>query len=807
MNQPFTRFAAAFLSCAFFTPCSALPPVKGRRAVFEISTAVVIADPPRFGANLEPPAMSHWGTEPWHNQWWSAPNPNPVTARHKGTATGGSVTTLADDKGPGIGYYDVFRDGFFEGGTAVVYRLVDGRMHLVREGGIARYQASKDGPNQITFAEPGPAVRAGDEYVLTTVRTEFPKSVTRTMGDNPWWLYSGLALNNGHEKAIWESGVRTALAPDAPPGGGGASFALTVPPGYTGERVSVGTWFLSAEKPDWPRLTPGKTYTLRVWLKQSGMATGTVDLRIANLANPSFTVTNQWKEYTADFTGAPPETHAERLDIGTTEPGTLLIDNIVIVEKAGPSDFGFYPAVVDTLKRFRPGTLRLWALQENKGFGKALDDALGNTATSNLTFKETFGAQTTAPVGLHQQVERCARIGTDPWIITSTMFTAQEQKNLIEYLAGPATSPYGKKRADWGRPNPWTDTFHQIRIEMGNETWNPTFAPQAFAFRGAVYGAYSEYMFQQMKSSPWFKPERFQFVLNGWVAQTKDDEWSFGAQALRNSPSAQAIDIAYYTGGWDSVGLMKSDNEVESWMNILTFSRRMLSPRASQFKKTADSIASLQNRPGAVQSLVYEAGPGYTLPGPGKFNQKEQEEGKSLAQAINSLDIFMSNLREGYGDQSFFTFRNGHYWASHNRQWGEHIAWKALGMRNALLTGDLITATAREMVTLDLPETQADVVSQTNSADKKITSFPPVPDLPLMLISRRLDGPTEVTLELPYEPQSGYVLHVLSGESPALHNIHEEIVKVQTYELDGMTRTFTLPVPKHSVVVLINQAR
>jgi alpha-L-arabinofuranosidase len=770
--------------------------------------------------------MSHWGTESWHNQWELAPNPNPVSARIKGTATGGSATTLENEgkegKGVKIGFYDVFRDGYFDGGTAAVYRFADGKISLVRESRIATFQSSKEGPNRVTFAEPGPEVQAGDEYVLTAVRTDFPSSVTRTWGEKPWWLFAGLSLNNREEQKLWDAGVRTALVADAPPGGGGASFALTIPAGWTGNRVSIGHWFLSGQAPDAPRLHEGKTYTLRLWMKQTGMTTGTVDVNIGGLANPSFKVAGNWREFTADFIGAPPpKSRVTRFEISPAEPGTLLVDNITIVEKDGPPAYGFYPQVVDTLKRFHPSTLRLWVLQENKGFGKRLDDALGDPADSNLTFRETGGGATTAAIGLHRQLELCAQVGTEPWIITSTMFSGQEQKDLIEYLAGPASSPYGKKRAAWGRSAPWTDTFKHIKIEMGNETWNPSFAPQNFAFRGAVYGAYADYMFRQMKVSPWFKADNFQFILNGWIAQTKDDQYAFGALALRNAPNAQAIDIAYYTGGWDSVGLMLADSPEESWMNILTYSRRMLAPRAREFKATADSIAAQQGRPGAVQSLVYEAGPGYTLPGPGKFNRAEQEEGKSLGQAINSLDIFMGNLREGYGDQTFFMFRNGHYWSSHNRQWGEHIAWKALGMRNSLLQGDLITATPKKMVTMDIPETKADVVSQTNSADKKVKSFPAVPDMPLidcyafrdgkrysyMLISRRLDGPTKTTLNLPYDPQSKYSIHTLGGKSPALHNIDEEVVKVVSEEKQGMTKSFTLDVPAHSVVVVINEAK
>lgn len=815
-----SRLVSVVLTIPLASFASALPPVKGDRAVFEISPAVLVKDPPRFGANMDPPAMSHWNTEPWHNQWWNSPNPNPVTARLKGTATGGSSTTLEDDGGEKkIGYYDVFRDGFFDGGSAAVYRFENGKIHLVREGKIAAYQASIAGPNRITFSEPGPEVKPGDEYVITVVRTEFPESVTRTWGENPWWLYGGLSLNNGKEKTLYAAGVRTALSPDVPPGGGGASFALTVPEGWNGGRVSVGNWLVSGQESDSPRLHEGKTYTVNLWMKQSGMPTGSVDVQVASFANEKLTVTSGWKEYSFDFIAKPPGKSAERFDIGTSEPGTLFIDNISIVEKGGPPPGAFYPEIVETLKRFRPSTLRLWVLQENRGFGKSLDDALGDPSGSNLTFREVYGAATTTPVGLHRQLELCAQVGTEPWIITSTLFSAQEQKNLIEYLAGPPDSPYGKKRAAWGQEKPWTDVFRRIKIEMGNETWNPSFKTQNFAARGAFYGAYAEFQFGQMKSSPWFRSDKFQFVINGWAAQTKNDASSYGASALKNCPSAQAIDIAYYTGGWDAVGLLASGSPEEGWMNILTYARRMLVPRAEQFKETADAIAAAQGR--GVQCLVYEAGPGYTLPAPGKFNTAEQEEGKSLAQAVNSLDIFMSNLRDGYGDQAFFMFKNGHYWASHNRQWGEHIAWKALGMRNNLLAGDLITSTPKQMVTMDLPETRADVVSQTNSADKKVKSFPAVPDLPLidcyafrdgdrystMLISRRLDGPTKTTLEFPCDMQSGYTLHTLGGSSPALHNINGEAVKVVTEEKDGMKKSFTLDVPAHAVVVIVSRAR
>jgi len=796
-----------------------LPKPKGEEAVFTITPAVVVEKPARFGANVEPPGMTHWNTEPWHNQWWNSPNIEPMTVRVKGTASGGSATTLEGNGDPGwkLGYFDVFRDGFFDGAEILVYRITDGKCSLLRRGKIKSFQASKDGPNTVTFAESGPEVQKGDEYFITHEITEVRPGTTRTWDTAPWWLIRGYTFEQGKEKQFHEAGVRMHIVPDAPPGGGRASLRMTIPPGLA-EMPRVGNWLLAGTEPDWPRLREGKTYTVRLWMKHQGMAAPSVQVRAAYLKTETLIPTTEWSEYSFDFVAAPPpDKNPYRFDIGSSEPGALFIDNVTIVEKDGPPAWSFYPEIVDTIRRFAPSSLRLWVLHQNKGFGKRLDDVLGPPLESNLTFGETGGAHISDHLGLHQQLVLCEQAGTNPWIITSVMFTPEENRNLIEYLAGPADSPYGKKRAAWGRTEPWTTAFSEILIEPGNEVWNGSFGPQHFAGRPAIYGAYAEQIFQTMKSSPHYQEGKYKFIVNGWVANTGPQ--GYGAQALAPAPSADAFDIAYYTGGWDSVGLMKADSPDESWMNILTFSRRMLLPRSLLAAKTAKEMGEARGRP--AQAIVYEAGPGYTLPGPGKFNIEEQRQGKSLAHAINALDIFMSNLRAGFDDQSFFMFKNGHYWASHNRQWGEHIAWKALGLRNSLLQGDLITATADQMVTLDLPETKADVVSQTNSADKRVKSFPPVPDLPLidcypfqegkrhaiLLLSRRLDGPTKVTIKLPYDPETAYTQHTLAADSPGAHNIDEEVVKVVTEEKSGMAREFTLQIPPHSVLVLVNQAK
>jgi hypothetical protein len=151
----------------------------------------------------------------------------------------------------------------------------------------------------------------------------------------------------------------------------------------------------------------------------------------------------------------------------------------------------------------------------------------------------------------------------------------------------------------------------------------------------------------------------------------------------------------------------------------------------------------------------------------------------------------------------------------------QHIAWKALGLRNSQLRGDLITATPERMVTIDLPEAQADIVNQSNSADRRVRKFPAVQDVPLvacypfkegqrysvMLYSRRIDSPTKVILELPCDPQPPMRVYRLADDDPSAHNIDSEVVTVREEIRSDAARTYSVVLPPASVLVLVCEAK
>jgi hypothetical protein len=101
------------------------------------------------------------------------------------------------------------------------------------------------------------------------------------------------------------------------------------------------------------------------------------------------------------------------------------------------------------------------------------------------------------------------------------------------------------------------------------------------------------------------------------------------------------------------------------------------------------------------------------------------------------------------------------------------------------------------------------------------TTFPAEPNVPLvqcypfkkggrwsfMLLSRRLRGETPVTLELPYEPKPEVRVYTLAADSPAAHNIDGEVVAVREETRGDFAQRYTLSLPPHSIVVLVNEAR
>ena len=110
-----TNITALLLFFVFQTSVFAgeLPKPQGDEAIFRITSKVKRKDPPRFGVNIETPTMSHWNTNlgTINGGWHPIPTPSPPASRLKRRAA--EPTFIEANDGWKMGYWDVFRDGFF----------------------------------------------------------------------------------------------------------------------------------------------------------------------------------------------------------------------------------------------------------------------------------------------------------------------------------------------------------------------------------------------------------------------------------------------------------------------------------------------------------------------------------------------------------------------------------------------------------------------------------------------------------------------------------------------------------------------
>jgi hypothetical protein len=265
----------------------------------------------------------------------------------------------------------------------------------------------------------------------------------------------------------------------------------------------------------------------RLTFRARGVA-GTRRLQVAvrRVANPArtyldrvVTLTPEWRDWTLGFDVAEKGKPAGSLKVlFRVEAGsTVLLDDVSLAAADAPdvNPTAFRLSVVHALRDLRPGIVRYWGAQ----LGETLDNQLAEPfARRRSGYSHWSQEAEQIEYGLHEFLVLCESVGAEPWYVIPTAFSLDEIKHLIEYLGGPTGTPYGDLRAARGHPVPWTETFRQLHLELGNEAWNGIFAggtiesPEAYGQRGnAVFAA--------ARASRWFRPaSRFDLVLGGQAA-------------------------------------------------------------------------------------------------------------------------------------------------------------------------------------------------------------------------------------------------------------------------------------------------
>jgi len=225
-------------------------------------------------------------------------------------------------------------------------------------------------------------------------------------------------------------------------------------------------------------------------------------------------LTNKWRDYSYDFaaseSGGPIGTVGLTFSVSGAD---VLLDDVsltpAVTSKNNPT--AFRDEVVATLRELRPGILRY---QDGDHLASSIDNLIAVPfARVRAGYNEGASQQNVVPLGLHEFLQLCQAVDAEPWFNMPAGISPTEMNSLIEYLAGPASSNYGAKRAALGQAAPWTTVFPVIHLELGNEEWNGVTFPGSAMPDPIAYGQRAKEVFSSARSSSFYRPDKFDLVI------------------------------------------------------------------------------------------------------------------------------------------------------------------------------------------------------------------------------------------------------------------------------------------------------
>jgi len=206
-----------------------------------------------------------------------------------------------------------------------------------------------------------------------------------------------------------------------------------------------------------------------------------------------------------------------RFDAGEENTAPIFVDDVSLVrEDTSTNPTEYNDIMVNMLKDYQPGSLRFWGGQ----LGQSLDQMLSpQWSRGSFHYRLDKMAPDRWTNSLHEFLELCAEVGSNPWYVFPPSLRFEELDHFIEYLASPADGdhPWAELRASMGQTEPWTTVFDRIQLEFGNETWGGGGPGDPFGGSSVGYqlGAAVTPVFARMKAHPDFDAGVFQLMAPG----------------------------------------------------------------------------------------------------------------------------------------------------------------------------------------------------------------------------------------------------------------------------------------------------
>ncbi|MHB1484075.1 MAG: hypothetical protein ACYCYI_05370 [Saccharofermentanales bacterium] len=258
-----------------------------------------------------------------------------------------------------------------------------------------------------------------------------------------------------NEWVFYGAGDATKEISDGAPydGVGVMKLSSLVEPGNTLNHATISQRLLKTG--NFEGLSPSSFYIFSIWIKQDKLTAGTVKVWISgqfDSIGTEFTdVGTSWKKYSFKFLFPPNITGGQaadaRINIGTTNKGVFFFDKAYLGTASENSELvpsGFNAQ----LEAISPSLIRTNFL--NIGTAQGMPNRWAKNGELDRALNIVLGSN----------------IKANPWIVIDSHISDSEMRNLIEYLAGPISSDYGRYRMENGQSLLWSNLFDRIMFEF-----------------------------------------------------------------------------------------------------------------------------------------------------------------------------------------------------------------------------------------------------------------------------------------------------------------------------------------------------
>jgi hypothetical protein len=697
----------------------------------------------------------------------------------------GTPTSCVDDD-----QWSGWPAGFWDGAAfEVIYGTAVGRT-----GAVTSSTAPGAGAGvTLNFGAAGTSPAAGD-YLI--VRKRVPGGAA-----GGWW------------PATSGSGTITDNLTDLPPGPlGKQTIALNAP--GTADSASVSGYFDS---------TPAKTFiqlngTYKLEFKAKGLGgSNQVNVLVArngvaNYLNQKVTLTGAWNTYDLTFSAA--ETGSAVGVVGVTfsteKADSFELDDVSLATTTGnlTNTTAYRDAVLATLQTLKPGILRYW-----NGVGQ-LGETLDNLLMPQFGRQRAgYSAWETSAndvsYGLHDFLQLCQSTGAEPWFVVPSTFSTTDAYNLMEYLAGPASTPYGAKRAALGQAAPWSEVFPTIHLEFGNEEWNSTFKGGSIEY-SAPYGQRARAIFGAMRSHASYVSSSFDLVLGGQAVAPGRN-----ADIQNNCNNNDSFAIAPYT-----MNTVDSYSDVES-----LYGSTFAEPEALTSKNgTAEGLSpglmyqnslAIQGSSHPVPLSIYEINMS-TLGG--SINQQTLNSYvSSLGAGLMVVDTMLQSMRQfGVVNQNLFALPQYEFKRPDGSSvylWGSVIdmgvtdikrpQFLALQLANSAITnGATMIGTVHSGADPTWNQPLLNTVQMNGAHDLQSFAFANGANRSLIVFNLSRTAALPVVFSGSTAPSGAVQMQQLTSANPSDNNENGEVVRVTSSTLNNFNPAGGLSLPPYSMTVL-----